>query len=170
MPPFSVEQLIAFALSHHQAGRFAEAEAIYRKILSEVPAHPLALDYLGVLALQTNRLELAAAILQQAIRRCRPTSMPTATSASVSAGSASPRKLSPNIKRRFDLSPASSSRTTIWGSCWRRPANLRPRSQPIARRLPSIPAMPRLTPIYATHCSILAGPRKPSSRASGRLR
>ncbi|HWE04460.1 MAG TPA: tetratricopeptide repeat-containing glycosyltransferase family protein [Tepidisphaeraceae bacterium] len=67
MAPFTVDQLIAFALSHHRAGRFAEAEGIYRKILGESPAHPVALDYLGVLALQTDRLELGAGILRQAV-------------------------------------------------------------------------------------------------------
>ncbi len=38
------------AQSHHQAGRLAEAEKIYRQILAQQPDNPWALHLLGVLA------------------------------------------------------------------------------------------------------------------------
>jgi len=40
---------MAVALDHHRAGRLAQAEAIYRQILAQVPDHAGALHMLGVL-------------------------------------------------------------------------------------------------------------------------
>jgi tetratricopeptide (TPR) repeat protein len=60
-------QAIAIALAHHRAGRLADAEGIYRQVLTSEPNHPKALDYFGVLAVQTGRLELAAGLLRRAI-------------------------------------------------------------------------------------------------------
>ena len=37
MTPITIEQAIQLALEHHRAGRLAEAEALYRQVLSEVP-------------------------------------------------------------------------------------------------------------------------------------
>lgn len=47
------------ALAHHRAGRFAEAEALYRQILAADPRSAAALHYLGVMALQSGRADLA---------------------------------------------------------------------------------------------------------------
>jgi predicted O-linked N-acetylglucosamine transferase (SPINDLY family) len=46
----TVEHAMQLALGHHQAGRRAEAEAIYRQVLAEFPDHAGALHLLGVLA------------------------------------------------------------------------------------------------------------------------
>jgi tetratricopeptide (TPR) repeat protein len=56
----------AQALAHHQAGRLAEAEALYRHCLHHDPAHAQAHHLLGVLALQTARPDLAVAELRHA--------------------------------------------------------------------------------------------------------
>ena len=56
------------AVVHHQAGRFAEAEAIYRELLDAQPDYPGALHMYGVLAYQTNRVDLSIDLIQRAIR------------------------------------------------------------------------------------------------------
>ena len=55
----TVQQLFESGLSHHQAGRLAEAERIYREILTLQSDHPDALYLLGVLAGQSGRLDEA---------------------------------------------------------------------------------------------------------------
>jgi len=60
--PFSamtIPQALQIALQHHQAGRLAEAEALYRQILAAQPNHAGALHLLGVIAHQTGRHGLA---------------------------------------------------------------------------------------------------------------
>ena len=52
---------------HHQAGRLAEAEALYREILAAEPRHADALHLLGVLAGQTGRKDAAVEFIRQAI-------------------------------------------------------------------------------------------------------
>ena len=52
---------------HHQAGRLADAEAIYRQILAAQPRHAEALHFLGVIAHQVGRHALAVDCIGQAI-------------------------------------------------------------------------------------------------------
>ncbi len=63
----TIPQALALALQHHQAGRLAEAEAIYRQILAVEPHHSGALHYLGVIAHQVGRHDLAIELIRQAI-------------------------------------------------------------------------------------------------------
>lgn len=56
------------ARQHLQAGELAAAERLYREILTEVPTHPGVWHNLGVIALQTNRLDEAAECLREAVR------------------------------------------------------------------------------------------------------
>ena len=67
MPPLPHPQAFALALAHHQAGRLAEAETIYRQILAAEPHHSDALHLLGVIAHQLDRHELAVEMIRQAI-------------------------------------------------------------------------------------------------------
>lgn len=62
-----LEALLQQGLTHHQAGRLAEAEACYRQVLAEVPAHPHALNLLGVIASQVGRHDVALGLIGQAI-------------------------------------------------------------------------------------------------------
>ena len=57
----------ATAQAHHQVGRLAEAERIYRRICEIDPGHFDALHYLGVLAGQMGRREIAADLIRRAI-------------------------------------------------------------------------------------------------------
>lgn len=63
------ENLLALGVSHHGAGRFAEAEAAYRKLLQTQPENAEALHMMGVLALQTGNPTTAVDFIAQAIRR-----------------------------------------------------------------------------------------------------
>ena len=56
-------------LAHQRAGRFVEAEACYQHALATEPEQPDALHLLGVVAYQTGRHDVAAALIAQAIRR-----------------------------------------------------------------------------------------------------
>jgi predicted O-linked N-acetylglucosamine transferase (SPINDLY family) len=69
MTELTLEQAMAIALGHHRAGRLAEAEAVYRRVLERVPEHADALQLLGILAGQAGHLEAAIELLGQAITR-----------------------------------------------------------------------------------------------------
>lgn len=61
------EQLLARALSHHQAGRLREAEQGYRDLLAIDPKHAGALCYLGLLAHQSGHSDDGIDLLKKAI-------------------------------------------------------------------------------------------------------
>ena len=51
----TIQRAMQVAIEHHQAGRLAEAEGIYRQVLARFPDHTDALHLLGVLAGQTGQ-------------------------------------------------------------------------------------------------------------------
>lgn len=63
----AIEQLLETARTLHRAGQLAEAEALYRQILSADPQHPEAMHRLGVLAHQAGQHQLALQYIGQAI-------------------------------------------------------------------------------------------------------
>jgi tetratricopeptide (TPR) repeat protein len=64
----TVQQQLESGMSHHQAGRLAEAEAIYRQILSWNPNHAEALHLLGLIAGQHGNDDQAIDLIGRAIR------------------------------------------------------------------------------------------------------
>jgi tetratricopeptide (TPR) repeat protein len=64
---FPVDQRLAQAVRHHEAGRLDEAEAIYRSILAEAPRQPHALHLLGVRLHQAGRHAEAIEWIRQAL-------------------------------------------------------------------------------------------------------
>jgi len=62
-----VGSLFALALQRHQEGKLAEADRLYRDILTRDPGHFDALHLSGVLAHQTGRNEAAVALIGKAI-------------------------------------------------------------------------------------------------------
>jgi predicted O-linked N-acetylglucosamine transferase (SPINDLY family) len=66
-PPAAFQQSLTEGLAHHQAGRFAEAEARYRRVLQMQPSQPDALHLLGVLALQVGQHAVAVDLIRRAI-------------------------------------------------------------------------------------------------------
>lgn len=67
MSRLECDRLLRIAVGHHQAGEFAQAEALYRRILAHDRDHDGALHMLGFLALQSNRHKLAIDSLRRAI-------------------------------------------------------------------------------------------------------
>ncbi|MET3109367.1 tetratricopeptide (TPR) repeat protein [Oxalobacteraceae bacterium GrIS 1.18] len=62
-----IPEAIQIALQHHQAGRLQEAESIYQKILQTSPDHPEALHFLGLIAHQVNKNDIAIKLIDRAI-------------------------------------------------------------------------------------------------------
>ncbi|MEO8345860.1 MAG: tetratricopeptide repeat protein [Betaproteobacteria bacterium] len=67
IPAVTPQELVAEAVSQHGAGRLAEAELLYRRILVTDAANFDALHMLGVVHLQTGRNVLAVELIERAI-------------------------------------------------------------------------------------------------------
>jgi len=63
----TVTELFARGLNHHRAGRFAEADLLYRQILHDWPEHVDAMHLVGVLMCQVGQREAAASLISHAI-------------------------------------------------------------------------------------------------------
>ena len=63
----STAHTIQIALKHQQAGRFVQAEALYRQILQIEPHHPDALHFLGIIAHETGRNQIAVELIGKVI-------------------------------------------------------------------------------------------------------
>jgi Flp pilus assembly protein TadD len=63
----SIEQAMQLAIQNHQAGRLAEAEKIYRQVLTRQPGNPNALHLLGVIAAQLRQSDAAIDLIRRAI-------------------------------------------------------------------------------------------------------
>jgi predicted TPR repeat methyltransferase len=63
-----LEQFTQSAFEHHNAGRFAEAETLYRQILQINPYHVDALHFLGVLAYGAGQNEISVELISRAIQ------------------------------------------------------------------------------------------------------
>ncbi|MBP2229182.1 tetratricopeptide (TPR) repeat protein [Azospirillum agricola] len=63
----NVSEALALAVDHHMAGRLAEAETLYGRILDAVPDQPQTLHLLGVLLAQTGRIETGLSCVEAAI-------------------------------------------------------------------------------------------------------
>ncbi|HTV47983.1 MAG TPA: tetratricopeptide repeat protein [Phycisphaerae bacterium] len=67
MSQISIQEALNIAAQHHQAGRLAQAEAIYRQILAGQPNHAETLHSLGAIAFQTGKIQVAAELIRRAI-------------------------------------------------------------------------------------------------------
>ena len=63
----TIQEAFTQALQHHQAGRLMDAEGLYRQILAAQPDHAEAMHYLGVIAYQVGRCDLAIEWIRQAL-------------------------------------------------------------------------------------------------------
>ena len=63
----SIDELLKKAVSFHSAGQFAQAEQIYLQILAQVPDQPDAIHFMGVLAYNVGKNDIAIAYLRKAI-------------------------------------------------------------------------------------------------------
>ncbi len=62
-----LEQALHLANQHHRAGRLADAEKIYRRVIETMPNEPQALEALGALAVSTGRHKEALDWMQRAL-------------------------------------------------------------------------------------------------------
>ena len=60
------ERILELAMEHHLAGRSAEAEGLYRELLTAEPENADGLHRLGVLAMQKGDLSYSIELLGQA--------------------------------------------------------------------------------------------------------
>lgn len=67
MQELTADEAFELALTHHRAGRLAEAERAYRQILEHHPKHTDSLHLLGVVALQTGNLDPALELTRRAV-------------------------------------------------------------------------------------------------------
>lgn len=63
----TIHEALMLAVEHHECGRMAEAETLYRRILDADPSHANAHHLLGVLEAQRGRFDAAAAAVGTAI-------------------------------------------------------------------------------------------------------
>lgn len=63
----SIDPLLTEAMAKHQAGDLKIAEILYKEILSIDPKNPDVLNLLGVISLQSNRLQEASRLIRKAI-------------------------------------------------------------------------------------------------------
>ena len=65
--PASVREIFAGAVQFHHAGRLAEAEQLYRRVLSAEPRHADSLHRLGVIAYQAGQYDAAVELIGKAL-------------------------------------------------------------------------------------------------------
>ncbi len=63
----AIQQSIALAVQHHNAGYLLKAEGIYRQILQVDPNQPVALHLLGVIADQVGKNDIAVDLITRAL-------------------------------------------------------------------------------------------------------
>jgi predicted O-linked N-acetylglucosamine transferase (SPINDLY family) len=66
-PVIPIPQAIQLALDHCQAGRFPEAERIFQQVLAIEPDNPYALHFLGLIAHQAGKNQIAVELISRAL-------------------------------------------------------------------------------------------------------
>jgi predicted O-linked N-acetylglucosamine transferase (SPINDLY family) len=64
----TIQEAMAAAVAHHQAGRLAEAAALYHAVLDALPGHADAAHLLGVVHLQSGQPDRAVTLIRGAIQ------------------------------------------------------------------------------------------------------
>jgi predicted O-linked N-acetylglucosamine transferase (SPINDLY family) len=67
MNSIEIRETLSLGIQHHQAGRLADAEAAYRKVLAVEPNQADALHLLGIIASQTNNPQIAIDLFRRAV-------------------------------------------------------------------------------------------------------
>ena len=65
---FSANELISIANRFHREGDLSQAETIFRRILELIPEHPIALHFLGVIALDSDNAEAAIKLISKSTK------------------------------------------------------------------------------------------------------
>ena len=101
-----IAQKFARAAQEHKAGRLAQAEALYRDVLTQAPDHPPSLYNLGLLALGRSDNAEAARLIGAVLRR--PSNDPRAyyNYGVALLGDGQPQAAEPVLRKAIDLDPA----------------------------------------------------------------
>jgi tetratricopeptide (TPR) repeat protein len=67
MKPLTIDQVMQAAISHHQAGRHAQAKKLYEAVLAQEPEHAHALCLLALLINQQGKGDIAVGLIHRAI-------------------------------------------------------------------------------------------------------
>ena len=63
----NIQSSLEQAVQYHNAGKFAEAEKLYQRVLKLDPEQHIALNFLGLLALQVGKYDTAIKLIQRAL-------------------------------------------------------------------------------------------------------
>ncbi len=100
-----ISQAFELARTHHQAGRLAEAEALYRQILSVQGDHPDSLHWLGYIAWQTGHSQAALELIQRAISLVPTDPAPHVNLGAVLASAGRPDEAINSFRQAITLQP-----------------------------------------------------------------
>jgi protein O-GlcNAc transferase len=67
MAQLTIQQAFDLAMQHHRSGGLQQAERLYRQILAQQPKHADAMHYLGIIAHQVGRNDIAVDLIGRAI-------------------------------------------------------------------------------------------------------
>ena len=132
-------RILAAAIDHHNAGRLADADTLYRSILDIEPGHADATHLLGVIAFQKGRLDEAEALVCRAIEIDDGVALYHANLGRVRKTAGRPEQAAAAFHRALELEPANAQALSDLGGtladrgawedaveCWRRALNLEP--------------------------------------------
>jgi tetratricopeptide (TPR) repeat protein len=131
---------IDIALQHHQAGRLADAETLYRQVLAAQPNHAGALHLLGILCGQTSRVAAGIDLLGRACAVSPQTTLLWIQLGELLRQAGQPDKAAAALQRAIQVEPASAQAHNNLGNalvdqgkhaqaaeCYRTAARLDPR-------------------------------------------
>jgi tetratricopeptide (TPR) repeat protein len=134
-----IPKTLAAALDHHNAGRLADADALYRSILDAEPEHADATHLLGVTAFQRGRLDDAGIMVRRAIAIDGGVALYHANLGRVCKAADHPEQAAAALRRALELEPANAQTLSDLGGtladrgmwkdaveCWRRALDLDP--------------------------------------------
>ncbi len=130
---------LAAALDHHNAGRLADADALYQSILDTEPDHADATHLRGVIAFQDGRLDEAEAMVRRAIEIDGGVALYHANLGRVCKAAGRPEQAAAALRLALELEPANAQVLSDLGgaladrgawqdavACWRRALDLEP--------------------------------------------
>ncbi|TWA87320.1 Flp pilus assembly protein TadD [Azospirillum brasilense] len=101
----TIAEALALALEHHLAGRLAEAQQLYHRILDVDPDQPDALHFLGVLAGQVGEQALGLQLIARAIAQRPEASDMHANSGNIRRSSGQPEAAVEDYRHAVALQP-----------------------------------------------------------------
>ncbi|CAO3378420.1 tetratricopeptide repeat protein [Azospirillum argentinense] len=101
----TIAKALALALEHHLAGRLAEAQNLYHRILDVDPDQPDALHFLGVLAGQVGEQALGLQLIARAIAQRSEAADMHANSGNIRRSSGQPEAAVEDYRRAVALQP-----------------------------------------------------------------